>query len=181
MKTLLLFIAFLFTGNALAGEATFNWLKPFPMFEENADGSPAVVPPDWTIDEYRLKCTVSVSGQPAASYTRTILGYDTETVTYTDLPNGDTTCIMTSWSAGNGLESIDSNSVTKFVMDPVFPAPPTVFDFVPLAAVQGIRSPILRSRTVIISANSRRHVVYCDFKIGITGKRLTACSEPWRL
>jgi hypothetical protein len=174
MKKLLL-ILFLFAGNAVAGEATFTWLKPVPPWD-------VVVPPAWVIDEYRIKCTVVVPLQPDVSYTRVVPGYDTETVTYDDLPNGDTTCVMTSWSNGSGSESIDSASVNKFVFNAdVNPNPPTIFDFVPLAALQGIKTAKFKSRTVITSANNKRHVVNCIFKTGKKGKRITACSKPKRL
>jgi len=178
MKWFTLLIA-LFALTAQAGEATFNWIKPFPMFEENADGSPAVVPPDWTIDEYRVKCTVTVPGQPDVNWIRTVLGYDTETVHYTDLPNGQTDCIMTSWSAGNGLESIDSNSVSKFIMDPITPAPPTVFDFIPLVSVLGLPVPanqIIRS-TSRINIAGNIYNVECTIRLNHQGKLSTICER----
>ncbi len=179
MKWLTLLIA-LFTLTAHAGEATFNWIKPFPIFTPNADGTPAVVPPDWTIDEYRVKCVVTAAGQPDVNYTRIVAGgYDIETVTYTDLPNGDTTCIMTSFSLGNGLESIDSNSVTKFVMDATSPAPPTVFDFIPLVSVLGLPVPanqVIRS-TSRINIAGNIYSVECEIHLNHQGKLVTVCER----
>ena len=178
MKWLTLLFVF-FALTAQAGEATFTWTKPFPMFEPNADGTPAVVPPSWTIDEYRVKCVVQTLGQADVNYTRIVLGYDTETVTYTDLPNGATTCIMTSWSAGNGLESIDSNSVTKFVMDAITPAPPTVFDFIPLVSVLGLPIPanqVIRSTSEITIAGYVYNVD-CTIRLTHLGKLATVCER----
>ena len=176
----IIFLLAIFALTAQAGEATFNWIKPVPMFTDNADGSPAVVPPDWTIDEYRIMCRVTVTGQPAVSYTRIITGgYNIETVTYTDLPNGETTCVMRSWSAGNGLESIDSNSVTKFVMDSITPAPPTVFDFIPLVSVLGLPVPVnstIRS-TSRINIVGNIYTVECTIRLNHKGKLVTVCER----
>lgn len=180
MKNLIILIAFLFSGSGLAGEATLNWIKPNPMWEPNADGSPFVAPPNWTIDEYRVKCAVIVNGQPV-NYTRIVSGgYDVETVTYTDLPNGDTTCIMTSFSVGNGLESVDSNSVNKFVMDPATPpAPPTIFDFIPLVSHNQIlpKTPYTIVSTSRIVVADQILLVECITKRKASGRITHNCGQ----
>lgn len=110
---------FAVSANTFAGDATFSWVKPNPAFT-------SAVPPGWVIDEYRVYCD---TGGVATNYT--VQGYDTESLSVTDLPAGDMSCYMTSWSAAAGLESDPSNTVTKTIYDTPGVNPPTLFDFAP--------------------------------------------------
>ena len=129
MARYLLIFLFVF-GNAVAGEATFTWTKPNPAWLPDPPGT---APAGWVIDEYRIYCNIVNPGQPDQAYNKTVLGYDTETVTYTDIPPGEMSCTMRSWTSGNGtadIESTDSMTVTKTITDSVSPAPPAIFDFI---------------------------------------------------
>jgi hypothetical protein len=179
MKSLLILILALFAGNAFAGSATFNWTMPVPIWVPLPDGSQPIVPADWTIDEYRIKCVAVVPGQPDNSYTRTVRGFASNTVTYDDLPNGDTTCHMTSYSAGAGTESAPSIEVTKFIMDAVTPAPPTIFDFVPLVSSLGLPIPanqnIQATSTIVIAGHAYK--IDCVIRLTHMGKLTTVCER----
>jgi len=127
MRFLLSLFILLLAGcysNVEAATATFTWNKPVPAFSEP-------VPPSWQIDEYRIYCDLS-GATTIPTYTATVTGYDTESLTATDLPVGVLTCRMTSYSVGAGTESIDSNTVTHTVYNNVSPGAPTIFNFIPL-------------------------------------------------
>lgn len=174
-----IFLLALLAGTAHAGEATFTWTPPVPIWEPEPDGSQPVVPPNWTINEYRIKCTVVVSGQPDQTYTRVVADYDSTTVSYSDLPNGATSCHMTSYSEGAGTESRPSITVSKFVMDDVTPAPPTVFDFMPLVSMLGLPIPanqVIRSKSVINIAGNA-YTIDCMVRLNHRGKLITSCAR----
>jgi len=170
MKTLITILLLIAASPVFAGSATFTWNKPAPAWNGIPD-------PGWIINEYRIYCTNNTT---AESYTRTVPGYDTETVTYNDLPAGDTACRMTSWSAasgGNGLESSFSTTVTKFISEGATPAPPTIFDFIPQLAAGTIppgAGPAYTSRTIVTVAGSRTRV-NCSFKRSARGNAVSVC------
>lgn len=143
---LLLLIPF----SVMAGEATFTWTKPNPAWLPDPPGT---APAGWVIDEYRLYCTIVNAGQPDIIYNQTIIGYDTETATYTDIPAGEMSCFMRSWTSGNGttsIESADSITVTKTIVDSVSPNPPALFDFVQA----GIRQRMIASGQQLTSTTT---------------------------
>lgn len=179
MKYLFLLCLVVFAGNVSAGSATFTWTMPVPIWEPLPDGSQPIVPADWTIDEYRIKCVAVVPGQPDNSYTRTVQGFASSTVTYDDLPNGDTTCHMTSFSAGANRESRASHDVNKFVMDDVTPSPPTVFDFVPLVSSLGLPIPANQNIKATSEIKIAGHVYLIDCTIRLThqGKLTSVCER----
>ena len=119
-------ILLFFCGSAIAGEATFTWSKPDPKWDNGTN----IHPQGWDIDEYRIYCTIVNQGQPDITYNKTIVGYNIETVTYTDIPAGDMSCVMRSYTTGGNIESADSVTVTKTIVDQVSPNPPAVFDFI---------------------------------------------------
>lgn len=106
-------------GPGVSGDANFTWIKPDPAFD-------AVVPAGTIIDEYRIYCTVGSN-----DFVIVVPGYDTEQYNATGLTPGSYTCFLRSYSDAQGLESIDSNSVTKVIYDPSSPNPPASFVFVP--------------------------------------------------
>lgn len=105
----------------MAANALFTWAKPTPIFD-------SVVPPAWTIDEYRIKCTVDTNGV-VTPVNFVVQGYDTEEFLAEGLQPGDMTCHMTSFSIGANKESADSASVSNFLTDGGIPNPPSSFDF----------------------------------------------------
>lgn len=130
MKRLYALIAVLLTfslmfGQARAGSADFTWTIPNPAFD-------APVPADWIIDEYRIYCTIDPgNGQPKVQYNQVVFGYTTDAASYNDIPGGDMTCYMTSWSIKANAESMPSNTVTKFILDAIHPNSPGSLDFTP--------------------------------------------------
>lgn len=143
-------ILLFFITPAFAGEATFTWTKPNPAWLPDPPGT---APTGWVINEYRLYCTIVNLGQADITYNKVIPGYDTETATYTDIPSGDMSCHMTSWSNGDGtmdLESANSQTVTKLITDSVSPQPPALFDFVQA----GIRQRMIASGQQLTSTTT---------------------------
>jgi hypothetical protein len=122
MKLFLIILFALVSFQAKAGSADFTWTIPNPAFD-------APVPADWIIDEYRLYCTIDPGGGPSISYNQVILGYTTDAASYNDIPGGMMSCYMTSWSIKANAESLPSNTVTKFILDIVHPAPPAEVNF----------------------------------------------------
>jgi len=116
MRILIVALA-LFASTAFAGNATFTWLKPSPAFPAGAD-------PTWIIDEYHINCTVDGINP----FQKIVPGYNTETVSYTDIPIGIVSCSMTSFSILGG-ESVPSNTVAKQVYQATSPNPPQTFSF----------------------------------------------------
>lgn len=117
MKKLMIAVLLCFSTFAQAGDAIFTWLKPVPPFPVGAD-------PTLIIDEYHINCTVD----GISPFQKIVPGYDTQTASYTDIPEGLVSCSMTSFSILGG-ESIASNIVAKQVFQVTGPNPPNSFSF----------------------------------------------------
>lgn len=117
MRFILLLFLSLGIPSLFAGDATFTWSKPVPAFPPDAD-------PTLVIDEYRINCTVDGINP----FQKIVPGYDTETISYTDIPAGLVNCSMTSFSLLGG-ESVPSNTASKQVSQATSPNPPQTFSF----------------------------------------------------
>ena len=117
----LLLIGALLSFNVMAADALFTWTKPTPVFTD-------VVPPTWTIDEYRINCSLDTNGV-VTPVNFVVQGYDTEEFLAQGLAPGDMTCNMTSFSIGANAESAPTADVNNFLTDGGIPNPPSSFDF----------------------------------------------------
>jgi hypothetical protein len=123
MKRLFLIpVLALMCSTVYATDVVFTWSKPTPKFT-------SALPPTYDIDEYHIYCNVDEGGPAAAIYEQTALGYDTETITATGIPDGQMTCIMRSYSLLLDRESADSDAITKHIVGGTVPGKPIRFNF----------------------------------------------------
>ena len=174
MKKLAFIFALFFPGLAYAGEATFTWNMPAPAWD---DPQP---PASWVINEVRLYCTITNSGQPDQTYNRSGIDPAASPLTYTDIPPGDMSCHMTAWSNGDGtmdLESVPSATVSKTIIPGYSPRPPAVFDFIP-----GVARRINPSEGEIVSTTSyqvagKTFTVQCRYQASANNKLISVCED----
>jgi len=173
-----IFISLFAVNFAHAGEATFSWTMPDPAWEPDPPGT---APAGWIINEVRLYCTILNQQQQPITYNKTGISPDASPLTYTDIPSGEMSCHMTSWSNGDGsmdLESANSPTVTKTITDISSPKPPAIFDFIQA----GIRQRMLKNGQQLTSTTTyqiagQSYAVRCRMSKSAGNQLISVCED----